>query len=66
MKTGLTAAAAALLLLAQPAHSQETKVALGLSGWTGFAIAAVAGVGGALLQLIVFWRPPRPGGEPEG
>ncbi|MBA3478897.1 MAG: ABC transporter substrate-binding protein [Lautropia sp.] len=42
MKTGLTAAAAALLLLAQPAHSQETKVALGLSGWTGFAPLTLA------------------------
>ncbi len=41
-------------------------IAADLSGWTGLAFAAVAGVGGALLQLIVFWRPPRPGGEPEG
>ncbi len=31
-----------------------------LSGWTGLAIATAAGVGGALLQLAVFWRPPRP------
>ena len=43
MKTGwVAAAAAALLLLAQPAHSQETKVALGLSGWTGFAPLTLA------------------------
>jgi NitT/TauT family transport system substrate-binding protein len=43
MKTGWVAAAAAsLLLLAQPAHAQETKVALGLSGWTGFAPLTLA------------------------
>ena len=43
MKTGLVAAAAAsLLMLALPAHSQETKVALGLSGWTGFAPLTLA------------------------
>ena len=43
MKTGLIAAAAATLLaLALPAHSQETKVALGLSGWTGFAPLTLA------------------------
>jgi NitT/TauT family transport system substrate-binding protein len=43
MKTGWVAAAAAsLLLLAQPAHAQETKLALGLSGWTGFAPLTLA------------------------
>jgi NitT/TauT family transport system substrate-binding protein len=43
MKTGLVAAAAAsLLLLAQPAQAQETKIALGLSGWTGFAPLTLA------------------------
>ena len=32
-----------------------------LSGWTGLAIAAVAGGGGAALLLAVFWRPePKP------
>ena len=30
-----------------------------LSGWTGFLITAIAGIGGALLQLAVFWRPPK-------
>jgi putative oxidoreductase len=30
-----------------------------LSGSTGLLIAAAAGVGGALLQLLVFWRPPK-------
>ena len=43
MKTGLVAAtAASLLLLASPAQSQETSVALGLSGWTGFAPLTLA------------------------
>jgi NitT/TauT family transport system substrate-binding protein len=43
MKTGLVAAvAASLLAVALPAHSQETKVALGLSGWTGFAPLTLA------------------------
>jgi putative oxidoreductase len=30
------------------------------TGWTGLAIAAVAGGGGALLLLAVFWRRPAP------
>jgi len=30
-----------------------------LSGSTGLAIAAAAGIGGGLLQLLVFWRPPK-------
>ena len=30
-----------------------------LSGSTGLLITAVAGIGGALLQLLVFWRPPK-------
>ncbi len=34
-----------------------------LSGWTGLLIVAVAGVGGALLQLAVFWRPQPPKAE---
>jgi NitT/TauT family transport system substrate-binding protein len=38
----VVAAAASLLWLAQPAHAQETRVALGLSGWTGFAPLTLA------------------------
>lgn len=30
-----------------------------LNGWTGLAIAAIAGGGGAALLLAVFWRPER-------
>ena len=36
--------------------------ALGLSwvdGWSGFATTAIAGLGGALALLALFWRPPR-------
>jgi NitT/TauT family transport system substrate-binding protein len=38
----VVAAAASLLWLAQPAYAQETRVALGLSGWTGFAPLTLA------------------------
>lgn len=37
-----------------------------LFGWKGFAVTLVAGVGGALLLLAVFWRPekkPEPASE---
>jgi putative oxidoreductase len=34
------------------------KIADDLQGWTGFAITAGAGGGGALLTLVLFWRPP--------
>ncbi len=43
MKTAFMAAAAAsLVALAAPAHSQSTKVAIGISGWTGFAPLTLA------------------------
>jgi NitT/TauT family transport system substrate-binding protein len=43
MKTRLVvAAAASLLWLGQPAQAQETRLALGLSGWTGFAPLTLA------------------------
>ena len=43
MKTRLVVAAcASLLSLAQPALAQETRIALGLSGWTGFAPLTLA------------------------
>ena len=31
-----------------------------LSGWIGLAIIVVAGVGGAVAQLLTFWRPATP------
>ncbi len=30
-----------------------------VDGWSGFAITAGAGIGGALAVLAVFWRPPK-------
>jgi putative oxidoreductase len=30
-----------------------------VDGWSGFAITAGAGIGGALALLLLFWRPPR-------
>jgi putative oxidoreductase len=29
------------------------------TGWWGFGVAAVGGIGGALALLLVFWRPPK-------
>ena len=30
-----------------------------ITGWWGFAITAIGGIGGAVALLAVFWRPPR-------
>jgi putative oxidoreductase len=40
--------------------SVDDAIDLDWTGWTGLAIAAIAGGGGALLLLAVFWRPPAP------
>jgi putative oxidoreductase len=57
---GLTAAA---LGIAGPGKLSVDHV-LGLdgrlSGWIGLAIIVVAGVGGAVAQLLTFWRPATP------
>jgi putative oxidoreductase len=37
--------------------SIDDAIDLDWTGWTGLAITAVAGIGGALLLLAVFWRP---------
>ncbi|HEU0204543.1 MAG TPA: ABC transporter substrate-binding protein [Burkholderiaceae bacterium] len=42
MKTRLIAIAATFAALALPAQAQETKVAIGISGWTGFAPLTLA------------------------
>ncbi|MDB6001462.1 MAG: tauA [Rhizobacter sp.] len=42
MKAALTAAVAAVAFSALPAAAQETKLALGMSGWTGFAPLSLA------------------------
>lgn len=39
--------------------SVDAALGLDLAGWKGLAIAAVLGIGGALLLLAVFWRPER-------
>lgn len=53
----LAAAGLALGGLGAGAWSVDHAAGIDLSGWTGLAIAAVAGIGGALLLLAVFWRP---------
>jgi hypothetical protein len=30
-----------------------------VDGWSGFATTAIAGLGGAVALLVLFWRPPR-------
>jgi NitT/TauT family transport system substrate-binding protein len=40
--TRLASALAATLVFTLPAHAQETKVAIGISGWTGFAPLTLA------------------------
>jgi NitT/TauT family transport system substrate-binding protein len=42
MRFGLIAAAAAVVALAAPASAQDMKVAIGMSGWTGFAPLTLA------------------------
>ena len=42
------------------AWSIDDAIDLDWVGWTGLAIAGIAGGGGALLLLAVFWRRPKP------
>jgi putative oxidoreductase len=53
----LTIAALALGALGPGAWSADKYLKIHLVGPTGLAITAVAGIGGALLLLAVFWRP---------
>jgi putative oxidoreductase len=53
----LTIAALALGALGPGAWSGDKYLKVHLHGVTGFAITAVAGIGGALLLLAIFWRP---------
>ncbi|MCC5953419.1 MAG: DoxX family protein [Acidimicrobiia bacterium] len=41
--------------------SVDAALDLDLVGWSGLAITAVAGLGGAVALLAVFWRPERSG-----
>jgi putative oxidoreductase len=56
----LTIAATALSALGPGRWSLDhaLDIATDLDGWTGLAIALIAGAGGAALLLAVFWRPP--------
>lgn len=44
--------------------SIDDAIDLDWIGWTGLAIAAIAGGGGAALLLAVFWRPKKPDPDP--
>jgi putative oxidoreductase len=44
--------------------SIDNAIDLGWIGWTGLLIAGIAGGGGALLLLAVFWRPVKPDPAP--
>lgn len=39
--------------------SLDHAIGLESGGWTGLAVTAAAGIGGALVLLAVFWRPER-------
>jgi putative oxidoreductase len=58
----LTLCVVGLSIAALPAgrFSIDHAIDLDWTGWTGLAIAAIAGGGGALLLLAVFWRPAKP------
>jgi len=57
----LAVAGLALGALGPGAWSLDHALGLDLAGWTGLAITAIAGIGGALLLLVLFWRPePKP------
>ncbi len=53
----LAVAGLALGALGPGAWSLDHALGLDLAGWTGLAITAGAGVGGALVLLAMFWRP---------
>jgi putative oxidoreductase len=58
----LTAFALAMAMLGPGEWSLDNSAdLLDLAGWTGLTIALIAGVGGAILLLAVFWRPDRSG-----
>jgi putative oxidoreductase len=56
----LTIVGLALGALGPGEWSIDHTLGLGwVDGWSGLVISAVAGLGGALTLLAVFWRPPR-------
>jgi putative oxidoreductase len=58
----LTLCVVGLAIAALPAgeFSIDHAIDLDWTGWTGLAIAAIAGGGGAALLLAAFWRPAKP------
>ena len=60
----LTIAALALGALGPGAWSADKYLKIHLAGVKGLAITAVAGIGGALLLLAIFWRPKPKAAEP--
>jgi putative oxidoreductase len=56
----LTAALFAIACLGPGKWSLDHAIDFEPSGWKGFAIAAVIGVGGTVGLLVTFWRPPKP------
>jgi putative oxidoreductase len=56
----LLVVAVSIAMLPAGKFSIDHAIDLDWTGWTGLAIAAVAGAGGALLLLAVFWRKPPP------
>ncbi len=56
----LTVAGLALGALGPGSWSLDRLIKLHVAGLTGLAVAAVGGIGGALLLLAIFWRPTKP------
>ncbi len=53
----LVAAAAGVLAVATPAQAQDTKIVLGMSGWTGFAPLTLADKAGIFKKKTGWmWR----------
>lgn len=55
----ITLVSCAIGALGAGGWSVDHAVGLGVQGWAGLAIAALAGVGGAALLLVTSWRPAR-------
>lgn len=54
----LTIAGLALGAAGAGKWSLDNAIGFSVNGWVGLAIAAIGGVGGAVLLLAIFWRPP--------
>jgi putative oxidoreductase len=55
----VSAVALAIGTLGAGGWSLDEVLGLAASGWWGFVVTAVVGIGGAALLLAVFWRPAR-------